>query len=141
MQWLDLLFLLGRILFVTFFVLGGVGHFTRHKMLTGYTQSLGVPAAAILVPIAGVLVLAGSLSIVLGLWPDLGTILLIVFLVPVTLWAHPFWKMEGQQRQMQALNFWRNVAFAGAAVIIFYLSVQGTLPYALTGPLLRLRLR
>jgi len=137
MRWLDLLLLLGRILFVSFFVLGGIGHFTRYKMLTGYAHSLGVPAAGILVPVAGILVLAGSLSVVLGLWPDLGAVLLIIFLVPVTLWAHPFWKMEGQQRQMQALNFWRNVTFAGAAMMIFYLSLQGTLPYALTTALLR----
>jgi len=137
MHWLNLLLLLGRILFATFFVLGGTGHFTRHKMLTGYAQSLGVPAAGVLVFIAGLLLLGGSLFIAFGLWPDLGAILLIVFLVPVTLWAHPFWKMSTEQRQTQALNFWRNVTLAGAALIIFYLSQQGSLPYALTGPLFR----
>lgn len=131
------LLLLGRILFVTFFVVGGIGHFTRRQMLTGYARSLGVPAASFLVFFGGVIILAGSLSVVLGLWPDLGAILVIIFLVPITLWVHPFWKMTGEQRQMQALNFWRNTAFAGACLIWLYLALQGPLPYALTGPLFR----
>jgi putative oxidoreductase len=132
-----LLFFLGRILFVSFFVLNGIGHITQRKMLTGYAHSLGVPAAGILVPVAGVLVLTGSVLIGLGLWPDLGAILLVIFLVPVTLWVHPFWKMEGQQRQSQALNFWRNVSFTGVAIIIFSLSLLGPLPSAFPWALFR----
>lgn len=134
---MELLLLLGRILFVTFFVIGGLGHFIRRPMLVGYARSLGVPAADVLVPFAGLLILAGSISIVLGLWPDLGAIMLIIFLVPVTLRVHPFWKMMGEQRQMQGLNFWRNVSLAGGALIILYFSVRGTMPYSLTGPLFR----
>ncbi|MGH2396212.1 MAG: DoxX family protein [bacterium] len=132
-----LLLFLGRILFVTFFFIGGIGHFSRRPMLVGYARSLGVPAANVLVPVAGVLILAGSLSIGVGLWPDLGALLLIIFLIPVTLWVHPYWKMTGEQRMVQSLNFWRNVTFAGGALIILFLSLQGAFPYSLTGPLFR----
>ncbi len=133
----SLLFFLGRILFVSFFVLNGIGHITRRKMLTGYAHSLGVPAAGFLVPVAGILVLTGSVLIGLGFWPDLGAVLLVIFLVPVTLWAHPFWKMEGQQRQSQALNFWRNVSLTGVAIMIFSLTLLGPLPNAFPWTLLR----
>jgi len=132
-----LVLLLGRILFVTFFVIGGLGHFIKRPMLVSYARSLRVPVADVLVPFGGVLILAGSVSIVLGIWPDLGAILLILFLVPVTLWAHPFWKMTGDQRQMQGMNFWRNVTLAGGALMLLYLATQEPMPYSLTGPLFR----
>src|SRR2546428_12734202 len=129
---MELLLLFGRILFVTFFVIGGLGHFIRRPMLVGYARSLGVPAADVLVPFGGLLILAGSISIVLGLWPDLGAILLIVFLVPVTLWAHPFWKVTGEQRQMQGLNFWRNVTLAGGAPLLLYVFILGSSSYSIS---------
>ncbi len=133
----SLLFFLGRMLFVSFFVLKGFEHINGRKMLTGYAHSLGVPAAGILVPVAGLLVLAGSASIGLGIWPDLGAVLLVIFLVPVTLWVHPFWKMEGPQRQSQALNFWRNVSFTGVGIMIFALTLLGRLPNGFPWALLR----
>src|SRR2546428_13949805 len=133
---MELLLLLGRILFVTFFVIGGLGHFIRRPMLVGYARSLGVPAADVLVPFGGLLILAGSISIALGLWPDLGAILLIAFLVPVTLWGQPFWKMTGEQRQMPGLNFWRHVSLAGGAVVNPLFIVRGIAPWSLIGPLL-----
>ena len=42
---MDYLFLLGRILYGGFFLLGGINHFMHLGMMSGYSASKGVPAA------------------------------------------------------------------------------------------------
>jgi putative oxidoreductase len=55
---------LGRFLFALIFVLSGLNNFSRQAM--GYAASQGVPLASLLVPLSGILALAGGLSILLG---------------------------------------------------------------------------
>ena len=47
-----------------------------------------------LVPLSGVLAIAGGLSILLGYHTKLGGRLLVLFLVPVTLMMHKFWTVQ-----------------------------------------------
>src|SRR2546428_12957544 len=101
---MELLLLFGRILFVTFFVIGGLGHFIRRPMLVGYARSLGVPAADVLVPFGGLLILAGGIPVVVRGLADLGGSLLLCFLVPVHFSGDPVWKMSGGQRPMHGPN-------------------------------------
>ena len=52
--------------------------------MAGYAKSVGVPAAKLSVIVSGVLMVVGSLSIILGIWGDLGSLLIVngQFLVP-----------------------------------------------------------
>src|SRR5580765_702400 len=54
------LFLLGRVLYGGFFVLGGINHFQHLGMMAGFTASKGVPAAKPLVLVSGLLILVGG---------------------------------------------------------------------------------
>src|SRR5262249_11759594 len=56
--------LAGRILFAAIFILSAPGHFSGE--LTRMAAAQGVPAAGILVPLAGIIALAGGLSVLLG---------------------------------------------------------------------------
>lgn len=134
---MDVVLLLGRILFVAFFVNSSIGAFAYRQMIVGYARSKGVPAPEILAPGWHLWLLAGSVMVLLGLWPDVAALLFVIFLVPVTWYIHPFWKVEPQQRQAELMNFLRNLTFGGAALILFYFFAQGPMPYSLTGPLLR----
>ncbi len=59
-------------------------------------------------------------TIALGVWPDLGAILLIAFLVPVSVFMHAFWKeTDPMAAQAENASFMKNVALIGAAIIIF----------------------
>ena len=125
---MDVVFLLGRILFALLFVSSG---FMAHLGEGGragqeYARSLGAPAPHILVPLSGVAIIAGGLMIALGIWADLGALLIIGFLVGITPIMHAFWKVEDQQaQQIQIAMFFKNVALVGAALIIFYIYNQG----------------
>jgi putative oxidoreductase len=109
--------LVGRILYVAIFVMAVPGHFTAGTI--GYAASKGVPLASIAVPLAGLIALAGALSIVLGYKAKLGAWLIVIFLVPVTLMIHNFWAMtDPNAEQMQQIMFMKNISMLGAALMI-----------------------
>nr|BAL59704.1 DoxX family protein [Candidatus Acetothermum autotrophicum] len=119
---MDVLFLVGRVLFSALFLLSGVGHFTQTEQMVQHTKAAGVPAPKLAVLGTGVLLLLGGLSILLGFYPTIGLILLLVFLVPTTFLMHRFWEMtDPMQRQMQMINFNKNIALIGAALMLLLL--------------------
>ncbi|WP_308122081.1 DoxX family membrane protein [Streptomyces sp. TRM70350] len=63
---MDVLVLIGRILFASLFLLSAVNHLTRTAMTAAYTKSKGVPAAVPATIGSGLLILAGGLSAALG---------------------------------------------------------------------------
>jgi uncharacterized membrane protein YphA (DoxX/SURF4 family) len=118
----DILFLVGRILYSLIFLMSGMGHFMRLEQMAPYAQAKGVPAPKLAVAGTGLLLLLGGLSVLLGFYPTIGLILLIVFLVPTTLMMHRFWEVEDPlQRQMEMVNFNKNLALAGAALMLLLL--------------------
>jgi len=111
--------LTGRILFSLIFLAGGLGHFSAQSI--GYAASQGVPLASVLVPISGVISMAGALSILLGYKAKLGAWLLVIFLVPVTLMLHKFWTIQDpMMRQMDMVMFMKNLGLLGGALFIAF---------------------
>jgi uncharacterized membrane protein YphA (DoxX/SURF4 family) len=118
---MDYLFLLSRILYGGFFVIAGVNHFQHLEMMSGYAGFKGVPAPKPAVIASGLLILAGGISIVLGLWPTLGVVCIVLFLVPVTLMMHTFWSdTDAQMKLNNQVNFQKNVALLGAALAFLF---------------------
>ena len=125
---MDVVFLIGRILFALVFVSSG---FMAHlgeggKQGREYARSLAAPAPDLLVPLSGVAIILGGLMIALGIWADLGALLIIGFLLGITPIMHAFWKIDDpQMQQIQSAMFFKNTALLGAALIIFYIYNQG----------------
>src|SRR5687767_11097969 len=88
---MDILVLIGRIMFVFVFLTSGWAHFAKRQMMAQFASSKKVPAAMVAVLAGGVLLLAGGISILFGIWADLGALLLVVFLVPTAVLMHGFW--------------------------------------------------
>jgi uncharacterized membrane protein YphA (DoxX/SURF4 family) len=112
----DVLFVAGRILFGGFFVLSGVRHFQHLAMMAAFTGSKGFPAPKLAVLGSGLLIIAGGLSILLGVRPAWGVALISAFLIPVTFVMHQYWKhTDPMMRINDQVNFLKNVALLGAA--------------------------
>jgi uncharacterized membrane protein YphA (DoxX/SURF4 family) len=119
----SILFLLGRILFGGYFLMSGLNHFAHVAMLSGYAQSKGVPAPKLAVIVTGLLLLLGGLSVLFGLYPTIGALALLLFLLPVTFMMHAYWKVQDPQMQMgERMNFMKNLALVGAALLLFAIS-------------------
>ena len=125
---MDVVFLVGRILFGLLFVSSG---FMAHLGEGGragreYARSLGAPSPDLLVPLSGITIIVGGLMVALGIWADLGALLIIGFLVGITPIMHAFWKIDDpQMKAIQSAMFFKNTALLGAALIIFYIYNQG----------------
>ncbi|KNB54303.1 DoxX family protein [Streptomyces caatingaensis] len=135
---MDVLVLIGRILFALLFLTSAFGHLTGTKAMAGYAAAKGLPAPAAAVAGSGVLLLAGALSVLLGAWADLGALLLAVFLVPAALTMHRFWQeAEPMTRQQEMTHFQKDIALAGACLMLlaFFSYVGHDLGLTLTGPL------
>lgn len=113
-----LLPLLGRILLSLLFLISGATfHFT--KQAVDYAAAKGVPAASFLVPFSGVIAIVGALSVILGYQARIGAWLLVIFLVPVTLFMHNFWAIDDPaERQVQLIMFMKNLGLLGGMLLI-----------------------
>jgi putative oxidoreductase len=112
------LFLVGRLLYGGFFLLAGLDHFRRSAALTGYASAKGIPAPKLAVLVSGLAIIGGGLSMILGARPSWGVLLLAIFLIPVSLLVHNFWAVEDPQaRQVDTVQFKKNVALLGAALM------------------------
>jgi putative oxidoreductase len=115
---MDVLFLIGRIIVGAYYISGGLRHFTQLDMYTGYAGSKGVPAPKTMSAVAGLLLLIGGLSILLGIKPVIGVIALVLFFVPVTFTMHKFWTVSDQMTKMsEMVNFTKNMALLGSALM------------------------
>jgi len=111
---------LGRLFFALIFLNSLIGHFSPEAI--AYSAQMGLPMAALLVPLSGVIAFAGGLSIALGYRARLGAWLLVAFLVPVTLKMHAFWTVaDPMARQLDQVMFFKNVSMLGAALMIAHL--------------------
>lgn len=137
---MDWIILIGRVLFAFLFIGSGFAHLTQTAMMTGYATSRGLPLAKLAVPATGVQIIVGGLMVLLGVWADLGALLLVAFLLPTAVLMHAFWKETDEQaRQLEMTQFMKDFALGGAALMLFaFFAATPELGLAITGPLFTL---
>jgi uncharacterized membrane protein YphA (DoxX/SURF4 family) len=133
----DVLFLIGRILFGLLFVVSGLTvHFSRQGV--EYARAYNAPAPELMVPLSGAAIVVGGAMVILGIWADLGALIVGAFAISIAPIMHAYWKEEDpQMKAVQQAQFMKNVALAGAALIVFYAynQLQGEAGLSITDPL------
>ena len=125
---MDAILVIGRILFAFIFVTSGIAHFAKLEAMTGYAQYKKLPAAKLGVLISGLFFLLGGIYIAAGFWVDLGALLLAITLILAAVIFHNFWKeTDPTAKQNEMIAFNKDIALAGAALILFALIASGTL--------------
>jgi uncharacterized membrane protein YphA (DoxX/SURF4 family) len=115
--------LAGRILFGGILAFQGLNHFQNVGAMTGYAAAKGLPAPKFGVVASGVLLVAGGLAIVLGVFPTLAAGAVAVFLLASAVIFHDFWAVPEEQAQDEMIHFLKNVELAGGA--LFVLAISG----------------
>ena len=99
---------------------------------------MGLPSPNLLVPLTGLQLIVGAVLVLLGIWADLGALLLALFLLPTAFIMHPFWKVDDPEaRQGEMTHFQKDISLLGACLIAFVLFQQygDDLGLMITGPL------
>ncbi|HVV52858.1 MAG TPA: DoxX family membrane protein [Polyangia bacterium] len=124
------IFLAGRVLVGGYYLWSAAHHFTDTGALARYAGSAGVPLPGLAVVVAGVLLAVAGLTLILGVYPDVGVAALVLFFVPVTVMMHAFWAdRDPMMRQMDLINFGKNVGLLGSSLM--FLAVPRPWEYSL----------
>lgn len=66
------------------------------------------------------MLLADGLSVILGIWMEIGAWLLVFFLLPAALMMHDFWTVSDPlQEQVEQAMFMKNFALADATLVLY----------------------
>ena len=126
----DIALLIGRLLFGGLFLYNGVNHFRNRAALVGYAQYKKVPAAGVGVLISGLWLVISGISIMAGIRPHTGALMIALFLFVVSPMMHDYWAATDDNTRMNDfLNFTKNLALAGAALML--LSIPEPWPFSL----------
>ena len=114
--------LIGRILFSLIFIFSGISHVMG--MGADFAASKGIPMADIATRLGGLMIILGGLSVALGYKSNIGTMLLMVWLLLTAFMMHNFWiETDPMANQMGMAMFMKNIALLGATILIH---VNGT---------------
>ncbi len=138
---MNTVFLIARILFALIFLLSAIGHLTQASAMAQYADYKGAPGGKLGVILSGIAMGVGALMVLLGVFGDLGSLIVAATLIPISLFMHAFWKeTDAQAKQAEQVSFNKNIGLIGGALALFLLyAVQGTqLGLSVTEPLITL---
>ena len=117
--------LAARICLSLIFFKAGISHLTGFSGFVELINSQGLPLASILAAGTVLFQLLGAISLLIGYQTEIGSILLIIFLIPASLLFH-----NPIADPSQINDFLKNVALIGGLLMVVYagsgaLSIEG----------------
>jgi putative oxidoreductase len=112
------LILLSRVLLSLPFLYSGIDKCCRWSAAQREVAASGLPWPTLAHLVTVVLQLGAGVSVLIGIEARLGALLLCLFLIPVTIIYHPFWKRSGPDFVAEADHFLLNLAVIGGLLMI-----------------------
>ena len=122
-------FLFARLLFGGVLAFLGLNHLLNAEQMVGYSQAKGIPAAGVLVPASGLLLIGGGVGVAAGVFPVVAAGAIAGFLVIATVTMHDFWAVPDDQKQDEMTHFLKNTALVGGTLVLVALGTADW-PYA-----------
>jgi putative oxidoreductase len=115
----DLALLVGRVAFAALFLPWGLSKLMNLQAFIYNVDGRGVPFAPLMAPLGAAVEFLGGLALLLGVQVRFASVVLLLFTAAATLIAHRVWEYApGAARQMQQINFFKNVAIVGGFVFL-----------------------
>jgi putative oxidoreductase len=128
----DITTLAGRILISVMFLISGFFKVGGYAQIVAYAAAVHLPAPTVAIALAAAVELGCGLAILTGFRTRFAAWLLFLYLLPVTYFFHNFWAVQGQEQQVQMVNFLKNAAIMGGLLV---LSVSGAGAYSVDAKL------
>ena len=109
---------LGRALYSGILAYMAVDGFRHNEKRVEVARESGVPMPEVAVPFVTGMLFVANLGILLWKYPRASAGALVVFFLGTTPAVHDFWTMEGQERQSNKINFLKNAALLGGALVL-----------------------
>lgn len=122
-NFMEIIFLIGRVLFGGVFLMFGIRHFKDRKNMESYIASKNISSPRLANSLATILLIVSGIFIILGIFSEIAASALILFLIGVSVTMHDFWAIQDpQEKQRQMTSFMLNMALIGANLIIIYIN-------------------
>lgn len=120
--------LVGRVMLAALFIPSGFSKLGGFEGTVGYIASKGLPLPQLGAIAAIVVELLVALALLLGWRARWAALILALFTLAAAIFFHDYWAVPADQKMMQSINFWKNVAIAGG---LLFVAAHGPGPYAL----------
>ena len=119
--------LAGRVMMAALFIPSGFAKLAGFQGTVGYIASKGLPLPQVGAVAAIVVELLVAAALLLGWRTRWAALILVLFTLAAAVLFHDYWAAPPEQKMMQAINFWKNVAIAGG---LLFVATHGPGPYA-----------
>jgi putative oxidoreductase len=114
----DIFLLLGRICIGGMFLWAAYEKVRYWNTTVSYMKAKKIPQLNMVLPVYVAVQILGGLSIFLGWYTQVGTLLLLVAAVPAVLKLHAFWELTGPEAKVEQVIFMKEVGLIGALLIL-----------------------
>lgn len=114
----NFLILMSRTCICSLYLWAGWAKISNWKGTIAYMQSKNLPLISLMLPTAIILQIVGGLSLLLGIYCRLGTVILIAFTIPAMIKMHNFWQVDDTIRTIEKTLFMKDVAIVGGLLAI-----------------------
>lgn len=105
--------LLARLLMSLIFIWSGIGKIVAFGNYVVYMTSKGMPVPSIFLILAIIVEILFGVLLLVGFKTRIASIVLFLYLIPVTFIFHAFWEYTDTEKQIQIFNFLKNLAIMG----------------------------
>jgi putative oxidoreductase len=114
----DALLLVGRILMSYLFLSAGWGKLTNVVGTAAYFTALGVPSPSVMSYVVGALEVAVGVALILGLATRYVAIVIFIFVLVATAFAHRYWTYPAEAHRAQFIQFTKNLAIMSGSLFL-----------------------
>jgi len=114
----DALLLVGRILMSYLFLSAGWGKLTNVVGTAAYFTALGVPSPSVMSYVVGALEVAVGVALILGLATRYVAIVIFIFVLVATVFAHRYWIYPAEAQRAQFIQFTKNLAIMSGSLFL-----------------------
>jgi putative oxidoreductase len=118
----DALLLVGRILMSYLFLSAGWGKLTNVVGTAAYFTALGVPSPSVMSYLVGTLEVAVGVALILGLATRYVAIVIFIFVLVATAFAHRYWAYPAEAQRAQFIQFTKNLAIMSGSLFLLVVS-------------------
>ena len=110
--------LAGRVMMAALFIPSGFSKLAGFQGTVGYIASKGLPLPQLGAVAAIVVELLVAAALLLGWRTRWAALILVLFTLAAAVLFHNYWAVPPEQKMMQEINFWKNVAIAGGLLFV-----------------------
>lgn len=118
MDYRDAVILVARVLLMILFIMTGWQKLRDFPGTVAYMRANATPWPELSAVVAVAVEFFFGIGVVLGAWTRVLAVVFVAFTLGTALLGHRYWRLDGEARHANLLNFYKNVSIAGGLLLL-----------------------